>query len=296
MEGDFEITICGHIYCALCVESVERHGCLVSDDCKKKNELTGETALLTMEVLSKLSRDCAAEVQPSTSGESHIRSSPKFDALLKILAVVPTYMNGKGVRVREKTLVFSQWTSALDLLEPHVMGAGYKFSRIDGTMQQSTRTQVLKKFEESPDISVILLSLHAASVGLNMTFANHVVLLDNWWNPTVEDQAVDRAHRLGQTKTVVVHFVVLDESIEQTVLSLANRKRLMISDIFNYVGKGKKSKQIQDLDFLFQGMQCLQSIGERKADDPSVGVQHSDLVRAYDHSGSDDGSDSDFWR
>jgi SNF2 family DNA or RNA helicase len=174
------------------------------------------------------------------------------------------------------------------------MQAGYKFNRIDGTMQQSTRTHVLKQFEESIDISVILLSLHAASVGLNMTFANHVVLLDNWWNPTVEDQAVDRAHRLGQTKTVVVHNIVLDSSIEQTVLSLANRKRLMISDILTYVGKGKKSKQVQDLDFLFQGMQHLQSTRKRKADDPYLALHDSDLVRSYDSSSTDDGTDSDF--
>ncbi len=255
MNTEPEIATCEHIFCSQCGEKFERVGCQATPACQESH-LKGEELLLSVALLTRLSSTHQGEVQDGTWGDSHMRSSPKFDALLKLLAQVPTYMNEDNVAVREKTLVFSQWTSALDLLEPHIRRAGYRFNRIDGTMDQSRRTAALAEFKAEDDISIILLSLHAASTGLNMAFANHVVLLDNWWNPTVEDQAVDRAHRLGQQKEVFVTSLIHEDTVEQSVVLLQENKRQMIDTVVYYVGKGKQGKQ-KDLEFLFQNMQGI---------------------------------------
>jgi SNF2 family DNA or RNA helicase len=190
--------------------------------------------------------------EPGRADEK-LTSSPKFERLLATLKTIPTSPNEHGVMVREKTLVFSQWTSALDLLEPHLRAAGYEFGRIDGSLSQADRAAALKGFEESPSKSVILLSLMAASTGLNMAFANHVILLDFWWNPTVEDQAVDRCHRIGQKKEVHVYRLVMDGSLESQVLALQKNKRDMVDGLL-YGIVNSKGKKLDDLEFLIKGL------------------------------------------
>lgn len=107
-------------------------------------------------------------------------------------------------RTGSKVIVFSQWTSMLDLVEAALAGEGLPFRRLDGTMSLAARDTQLQDFKRDPAVVVLLLSLRAASLGLNLVVANHVVLLDLWWNPAVEDQAIDRTHRIGQTRDVTV--------------------------------------------------------------------------------------------
>ncbi|CAM6123019.1 unnamed protein product [Calypogeia fissa] len=141
-------------------------------------------------------------------------------------------------------------------MEPFLRDAGYTFSRIDGNMRPPARSRALKDFQVNPDVSIILPSLHAASTGLNIAFANHVIMLDNWWNPTVEDQAVDRTHRLGQTKEVHVHFFQLEGSIDVQVLSLQESKQKMADNIMNFSSRKPKHRDNnQDLDYIFRGME-----------------------------------------
>jgi SNF2 family DNA or RNA helicase len=104
-----------------------------------------------------------------------------------------------------KVIVFSQWTSMLDLVEIPLSCYGIKYVRLDGTMSIIARDKVIHDFSESSEIMVIIMSLKAAAVGLNLVAANHVILLDLWWNPTQEEQAIDRAHRIGQIREVTIY-------------------------------------------------------------------------------------------
>ena len=122
-----------------------------------------------------------------------------------------------------KALVFSQWTSFLDLIEPHLRLAELDYCRLDGATRD--RGAVVERFQSSDGPPVMLVSLRAGGVGLNLTAADHVFLLDPWWNPAVEDQAADRAHRIGQDRPVFIYRIVAHDTIEAGILALHARKR-----------------------------------------------------------------------
>lgn len=140
----------------------------------------------------------------------------------------------------------------LDLVEIALQEDGYDFRRLDGTMSLSQRDSQLEDFKNKPRVVVLLLSLRAASLGLNLVVANHVVLLDLWWNPSVEDQAVDRAHRIGQTRQVNVTRITVADTVEDKILQLQEKKREVINATFgDGAGAGKARLTGQDLLFLF---------------------------------------------
>ena len=158
----------------------------------------------------------------------------------------------------EKAIVFSQWTAMLDLLEPCLRAANIHFRRLDGTMSLAARERALSEFEAKPDVTVILMSLKAAGLGVNLTCANHVLLSDVWWNPTAEEQAIDRAHRIGQTREVRVCRFTVRDTVEDRILALQDRKRAMVAAAFGDEaddGFGGSSRRAQltteDLVFLF---------------------------------------------
>ncbi|MEZ4363046.1 MAG: DEAD/DEAH box helicase [Kofleriaceae bacterium] len=122
-----------------------------------------------------------------------------------------------------RALVFSQWTSLLDLIEPHLDEAGIRYIRLDGTTRD--RAKVVEEFQSDEGPPVMLLSLKAGGTGLNLTAADHVFLVDPWWNPAVEEQAADRAHRIGQDKPVLVYRLVAKDTVEERILELQARKR-----------------------------------------------------------------------
>ncbi|XP_058196739.1 helicase-like transcription factor CHR28 isoform X2 [Rhododendron vialii] len=120
----------------------------------------------------------------------------------------------------EKAIVFSQWTRMLDLLETCLKDSSIQYRRLDGTMTVAARDKAVKDFNTLPEVSVMIMSLKAASLGLNMVAACRVLLLDLWWNPTTEDQAVDRAHRIGQTRPVTVLRLTVKDTVEDRILAL----------------------------------------------------------------------------
>ena len=124
-----------------------------------------------------------------------------------------------------KALVFSQWTSLLDRVEPLLRGAGIAWERLDGSTRD--RAAVVACFQDPCGPPLLLASLQAGGTGLTLTAADHVFLLDPWWNPAVEDQAADRAHRIGQTRPVEIHRLVAADTVEERVLSLQQRKRAL---------------------------------------------------------------------
>jgi SNF2 family DNA or RNA helicase len=140
----------------------------------------------------------------------------------------------RSIAQGHRALVFSQWTSLLDLVEPSLNERGFSFGRIDGATVD--RDGVMRDFQRPDGPSILLLSLKAGGVGLNLTAADHVYILDPWWNPAVEDQAADRAYRIGQVNPVLVHRLVARDTVEERVLALQAHKRQLLSAA---VGEGQ---------------------------------------------------------
>ncbi len=160
-----------------------------------------------------------------TGGAAPARSS-KLDRLID--AIDDLTADG------HRALVFSQWTSLLDLIEPHLNASSTRFVRLDGST--TDRASVVAAFQADDGPPVMLLSLKAGGTGLNLTAADHVFLVDPWWNPAVEDQAADRAHRIGQDKPVLVYRLVARDTVEERILELQDRKRALADAALSEAG------------------------------------------------------------
>ncbi|MCT4643179.1 MAG: DEAD/DEAH box helicase [Bacteriovoracaceae bacterium] len=129
-----------------------------------------------------------------------------------------------------KVLVFSQFTTYLDIIQNKVRERSWKFARIDGSQTLKTRSNEVSKFQEG-DASIFLISLKAGGVGLNLTAASYIFLMDPWWNPAVENQAIDRAYRIGQKNKLTVYRPIIKNSVEEKVLVLQNTKKELFKDL-----------------------------------------------------------------
>jgi superfamily II DNA or RNA helicase len=147
-----------------------------------------------------------------------------------------------------KALVFSQFTSFLALVRPELDARKLKYEYLDGKTRD--REAKVARFQSDPDTSVFLISLKAGGVGLNLTSADYVFLLDPWWNPAVERQAVDRAHRIGQTRPVTAYRIVASDTVEAKVLELQQRKRELADALFEGTGHALRELTRADLEAL----------------------------------------------
>ncbi|KAB2087839.1 hypothetical protein ES319_A04G132500v1 [Gossypium barbadense] len=154
-----------------------------------------------------------------------------------------------------KAIIFSQWTGMLNLVEHSLRHHGISYRRLDGTMTLTARDRNVKDFNTDPEVTVMLMSLKAGNLGLNMVAACHVILLDLWWNPTTEDQAIDRAHRIGQTRPVTVTRITIKDTVEDRILSLQDEKRKMVASAFGEDQSGGSATRltVEDLRYLFMG-------------------------------------------
>jgi len=150
-----------------------------------------------------------------------------------------------------KSVVFSQFTHMLDLIECPLKDVGFKFVRLDGSLSRKNREKVLHQFRSDKQTKIILISLKAGGVGLNLVEANHVFFLDIWWNPAAEDQAVQRVHRIGQTRPVTVKRFIVESTIEEKILKLQNRKRNLAASVEGKSGADLKKVRFEDLKALF---------------------------------------------
>lgn len=130
-------------------------------------------------------------------------------------------------------LIFSQFTSMLDLVESRLTQENIPFLRIDGTVDSEKRQALVQQYQANGDIPVFLLSLKAAGVGLNLTKADVVFILDPWWNDAVEDQAISRAHRLGQENKVLAKRYIMIDTIEEKILRLKEKKKSLQENFFD---------------------------------------------------------------
>eukprot|EP00126_Sphaerothecum_destruens_P002317 Sdes_comp15753_c0_seq1m4801 len=144
-----------------------------------------------------------------------------FDAeKMKILDSLLPKLKSEGHRV----LIYSQMTKMIDILEDYMIMRKYKFMRLDGSSKISERRDMVSDFQNRTDIFAFLLSTRAGGLGINLTAADTVIFYDSDWNPTVDQQAMDRAHRLGQTRQVVVYRLITKHSIEERILQRARQK------------------------------------------------------------------------
>ncbi|KAI0312359.1 P-loop containing nucleoside triphosphate hydrolase protein [Amylostereum chailletii] len=159
----------------------------------------------------------SAEPEPYSIGEHIVAASTKLTAVDKLLAdIIP-----RGERV----LIFSQWTGMLDLLEDFMHLRGIKYGRLDGGTSRARRALDIKLFQqEKSPYDVFLISTKAGGLGISLTKANHVIMFDRDWNPQNDLQAIARAHRIGQTKTVKVYHLICAGSVEDQMLDRIRRK------------------------------------------------------------------------
>ncbi len=195
-----------------------------------------------LDALLKLRQTCCDPRTLNLQEAKKVTQSAKLDLLMEIL---PELLE-EGRRV----LIFSQFTKMLTLIEAELKKQKIDFSKLTG--QTRKREEAIDQFKQGK-VDVFLISLKAGGVGLNLTEADTVIIFDPWWNPAVENQAADRAHRIGQDKAVFVYKLVTEDTIEEKILAMQQRKQALADNL--YTG-GKKEDSLQltadDLTDLFQ--------------------------------------------
>ena len=175
------------------------------------------------EVLTALLRLRQIACAPELAG--HQGPASKLDVLLEKLT--------EDVAEGHKAIVFSSFTSLLDLVGKRLSKESIPFLRIDGSTPTRERQRLVERFQQKDREDVILVSLKAGGAGINLTAADYVFLLDPWWNPAAEEQAAARAHRIGQTRPVTVYRMVARNTIEERVLELSRSKAALARDVFD---------------------------------------------------------------
>lgn len=222
------ITACAHAFCRDCIERVieTQHKCPMCRAALVSNEQLVEPAAGMGE-----GDETALDIDPETS-------STKIEALVKVL-------KASEADPAVKTVVFSQWTSFLDLAQTQLLRHGLSFTRLDGKMNSTRRDAAIDSLNSDPSCKIMLASLSVCSVGLNLVAANQVILADSWWAPAIEDQAVDRVHRLGQSRDCKVVRLVVEGTIEDEVLEIQAKKRKLASEAFGEKDGVNKRKEMR---------------------------------------------------
>jgi superfamily II DNA or RNA helicase len=181
-----------------------------------------QSRIVVLDALLKLRQACCDPRLVKLASARTVESSSKLDDLLEMM----TEMLSEGRRI----LLFSQFTSMLDLIKPRLAEAGIRFTELRGDTRD--RAEPVRCFEAG-EVPVFLISLKAGGRGLNLTSADTVIHYDPWWNPAVEDQASDRAHRIGQTKSVFVYKMIAADTVEERIIELQDRKAALAQIPFN---------------------------------------------------------------
>lgn len=174
---------------------------------------------------------------PKLVAPDYDSTSGKLDDVMEMLR--------NAIAKKHKILIFSQFVKHLHIFRTALDEMGVKFAYLDGTTK-SRRTQV-ELFQENDDIPVFLISLKAGGLGLNLTAADYVFILDPWWNPAVEAQAIDRAHRMGQKNTVHTYKFITKNSVEEKILKLQKHKRALANDLISTEDSFVKSLSPEDI-------------------------------------------------
>ena len=150
-----------------------------------------------------------------------------------------------------KALVFSQFLGMLALIRQKLTELEIPYAYFDGSTTAPDREKAIREFQDNDSCRVFLISLKAGGVGLNLTAADYVYIVDPWWNPAVEQQAIDRTHRIGQTKNIFAYRMICKDSIEDKILQLQDRKRILAKDLIADDDGFVKSLSREDVEYLF---------------------------------------------
>jgi superfamily II DNA or RNA helicase len=198
-----------------------------------------QSRIIVLDALLKLRQACCDPRLVKLASARSVESSAKLEDLLEMInELIP-----EGRRI----LLFSQFTSMLDLIKPRLVEAGIKFVELRGDTRD--RAEPVRSFEAG-EVPLFLISLKAGGRGLNLTSADTVIHYDPWWNPAVENQASDRAHRIGQTKSVFVYKLIAMDTVEERILELQQRKAELASIAFSEPS-GAAAFDSDDINFLF---------------------------------------------
>jgi SNF2 family DNA or RNA helicase len=184
-----------------------------------------KSAFLILEGLNKLRQICDC---PSIIGDKEKKrfkqASIKLDELSREIE--------ENISVH-KMLVFSQFLGMLGLIKDKLDADGIKYLYLDGSTPAKDRKALVDTFQTDASIQIFLISLKAGGVGLNLTAADYVYVVDPWWNPAVEDQAIDRTHRIGQTKKVFSYKMICKNTVEEKILQLQEKKKSLAKELIS---------------------------------------------------------------
>ncbi|KAI1465252.1 SNF2 family N-terminal domain-containing protein [Daldinia caldariorum] len=201
------------------------------------------------------SRDLFEVVREDDDDPEKIQASPKIrlqrlgsnESSSKVVSLMKHLRELRKEHPRMKSVVFSQFTSFISLIEPALAKANMRFLRLDGSTNQKARSAVLNEFRESGKFTVLLLSLRAGGVGLNLTQAKRVFMMDPWWSFAVEAQAIDRVHRMGQDEEVKVYRFIVKDSVEERMLKVQDRKKFIATSLGMMSDEEKRLQRVEDI-------------------------------------------------
>ncbi len=197
--------------------------------------------IVVLDALLKLRQVCCDPRLVKLSAARRVSASAKFEHLMEMLP--PLIEDGRQI------LLFSQFTSMLDLIKPALAEAGIRYVELRGDTKD--RAGPVARFQKG-EVPLFLISLKAGGTGLNLTAADTVIHYDPWWNPAVEDQATDRAHRIGQDKPVFVYKLVAQGTVEERMLELQQRKKALAAGIYDAAGATGAALGAADIECLFE--------------------------------------------
>jgi superfamily II DNA or RNA helicase len=200
----------------------------------------GRSHVVVLDALLKLRQVCCDPRLVKLASARMTGASSKLDDLLEML--------GEMIAEGRRILLFSQFTSMLDLIKPALDAAGIRYVELRG--DTADRAAPVQRFEAG-EVPLFLISLKAGGRGLNLTSADTVIHYDPWWNPAVEDQASDRAHRIGQTKPVFVYKLIAADTVEERILELQERKAVLANVAFSEESLTLPAIDSEDIEFLF---------------------------------------------
>ncbi|ODQ61506.1 hypothetical protein WICANDRAFT_91048 [Wickerhamomyces anomalus NRRL Y-366-8] len=238
-------TECGHPFCVSCIlEHCDyqemKHNEILCPNCRQ--EISSAKLISVKNIPSVLSN----KSYTLSKFDNSLRSS-KLNALLSHLRII------RDTTSNEKVVVFSQFSTLLDIMERELhMENGLTVFKFDGRLSMNNRSNILKEFKQPRvGVTVLLLSLKAGGVGLNLTEASRAFMCDPWWSPSIEDQAIDRIHRIGQENNVKVVRFIMEGSIEEKMLKIQERKRT-IGEAVEAEEEERRKRRVEEIEMLFE--------------------------------------------
>ncbi|RUM64243.1 MAG: helicase SNF2 [Sulfurospirillum sp.] len=212
----------------------------VTDVIKSKG--LSRSHITILDALLKLRQICCDPALLSLSEAKKVKESAKRETLFELLEEL--------LAEGRKILLFSQFTTMLDIIEKELQRKKIDYALLTG--QTRKREEAIRKFKEDANCNLFLISLKAGGTGLNLTEADTIIHYDPWWNPAVENQATDRAHRIGQSKTVFVYKLVVENSIEEKILTLQESKKELYKGLYEKEEQEQLPLKAEDLIRLLQ--------------------------------------------